>query len=290
MSLDCNKVKKNLGLSKCVKMPQMPKSMITTEIDFFLTPEQCATPTLAKAALQAAILAGRATRIYLWPTFTGFENLTEAPVYEKTPLANNFVRNGNYEMRFNIEQGLCFHKAMFSHQSNNGRAYILDIKNQLLGTEEAETGNFYGLTYNLLNPENIVLSDGSVSSKSPVMISFSDSTEVNERGALLDVPFIGTLIRLADVTLEVISATDTEWVIKVYVTCDETPVNGLVDADFVGTDAAGDVQAITMTTEDDGTYTFTGTALETGFIELVAASALSVPGYEAAATAVTVES
>ena len=289
MSLDCNITKKNLGLSKCNKLPSLIKSIITTPASFKLTPVQLLTESATKTALQNALLAGIAQRIYLWPNFVGFENISQEAVYEVNALAYIPVRDGNYRFKFHIKESLCFHKAMYTHRANGGRAFLFDVENQLIGTQD-DDGNFMGLSIQNLNTEKLMFSDGSVSTKSPILLALSDNKELDQDGAILDAAFVNTLTRLTDVTLEVVSASATTIVVKVFVTCDETPVNGLTDEDFVVLDAAGDPQTISGATEDDGTYTLTGSSIDSGTIDLVAAADLSVPGYEAQETTLTVGS
>lgn len=289
-SLACNSDKKNLGLTRCNKLPAIPRSIITTPDDFKLTPTQLLTPAATKAALQAALLAGIAQRIYLWPNFVGYEDVSEEAIYESNALAYLAVRDGNYRFKFMIKESLCFHKNMFSHRATNGRAFIFDKLNQLFGTSD-DDGNFMGFSIQLLNTEKLKISDGTVSTKSPLLLALADNLEIDQNGALLDASFVNTLTRLSDVTLEIVSASATTIVVKVYITCDpDTPVNGLDDSDFVLLDSDGNSQTISGATEDDGTYTLTGSGLETGTLNLVAAADLSVPGYEAAATAVTIGS
>ena len=289
MSLDCNITKKNLGLSKCNKLPSLIKSIITTPATFKLTPSQLLTEAATKTALQNALLSGIAQRIYLWPNFVGFENISQEAVYEDNALAYIPVRDGNYRFKFHIKESLCFHKAMYTHRANGGRAFLFDVENQLIGTQD-DDGNFMGLSIQNLNTEKLMFSDGSVSTKSPILLALSDNKELDQDGAILDAAFVNTLTRLTDVTLEVVSASATTIVVKVFVTCDETPVNGLTDEDFVVLDAAGDPQTISGATEDDGTYTLTGSSIDSGTIDLVAAADLSVPGYEAQETTLTVGS
>src|ERR1041384_3307022 len=138
--------KKNLGINRCVTMPQLPKQIITTPMGFEVTPLQAVDPTF----WQTAITAGKATRIYVWPTVKSYENVSEEAVYEDTPLSSEFVRPGKYIFRLMFNDGLCTHRAMFSHNGGNQRIWFLDINNNLLGTEKAN-GNYAGLTVQLLN-------------------------------------------------------------------------------------------------------------------------------------------
>lgn len=287
--MDCNTIKKPLGVTRCNKLPAMPKTMITTALGFKFTAAQVASPALMEAALQAAILAGQATRVHVWPNFVSFENISEEPVYEETPLAFIPVRDGNYRFRFGIKQSLCLHKAMFSHRASSGRAFLFDVENQLVGTTDSD-GNFMGFTIQLLHTEKLMISDGTVSTKSPIVLALADNKELDESGGIVDAPFVNTVSRLTEVTLTIVSASETEIVVTVEVTCDGTPVNGLVAADFVLLDEDGDAQTITGASEEDGTYTLTGAGLVDGTLNLDEPADLSVQAYEATAVEVAIGS
>lgn len=269
--------KKNLGINRCVTMPQLPKQIITTPMGFEVTPLQAVDPTF----WQTAITAGKATRIYVWPTVKSYENVSEEAVYEDTPLSSEFVRPGKYIFRLMFNDGLCTHRAMFTHNGGNQRIWFLDINNNLLGTEKAN-GNYAGLTVQLLNTEKLILSDGSVSTKTPVYIVLADSNEIDMTGIIFPAPFVSQLERLTDVELTVIGTpSDTEVTVTVSNFCDGTEVMGLLTADFIFLDAAGDAQTITAAPSADGSsYILTGTALETGTITLRAPSLLTVKAYE----------
>lgn len=276
--------KKNLGLSRCVKLPQMPKSMITTPSNFKFTPEETATDEAFKDAVNAALLAGYASRIYLWPLFSGYENATEAPVYEENAYGSQHVRNGRYRFRFQFTQDLCLHTAMFTHRAiNNGRVFLLDNEDQLIGTSDSD-GNFYGFTINLLNPENLIISDGAVSTKSPVYVVLSNPKELNLNGALISADFLNTIDRLTDValTLGTPTPTATDIFVKVLQKCDSVPLEGLVAADFKLIKASdGTNQAIVSRTYiGDGVYQLEGVGWVDGTLDLISPATLSVKAYE----------
>lgn len=282
---ECNVVKKALGLSSCNKLPNMPKSIITTPMNFKATPEEAADPEF----WQDAILAGRANRIYLWPNFVSFENISEEAIYEDTPLAYLSVRDGNYRFRFSIKESLCLHKAMFTHRATSGRAFILDIENQLIGTQDV-AGNFMGFTVQLLHTEKLIIGDGSVSTKSPIVLALANNKELDQNGAIIDGSFVNTLNRLTDVTIEVLSSDDSEIVANVFATCDGTPVSGLILADFVLLDENGDPQSISGITEEDGKYTLTGSGWTSGTLSLDPPASLSIQAYESNVATVTIGS
>jgi hypothetical protein len=284
MSTTCLIEKKNLSISRCNNLPGLISGMITTPSDFELDPEDFATIT----AMQNAIIAAKGSRVYLWPSFKGFENVSEEAVYEETPLADLAVRDGKYRFRFHIVESLCLHKAMFTHRATSGRAFMFDLKGQIIGTEKAN-GKIAGVSLNLLNTEKLLLSDGSISTKTPVYVVLKDNLDIDERGVTIKSNWLNDLVPLSDVTLTVESASSTEVVVSVKTSCDGIPVNGLVDADFVLLDGSGAAQSIDSLTEDDGVYTLVGTGLVTGTVNLVSAANLSLTGFESTgAKAVTI--
>lgn len=285
--MDCNTDKKPLGVTRCNKLPALPKGMIVTPIGFKFTAAQVADAALMEAALQAAILASQATRVNVWPDFISFEDISEDAVYEETPLAYLPVRDGNYRFRFGIKQSLCLHRAMFTHRAASGRVFLFDVENQLVGTTDSD-GNFMGFTIQMLHTEKIKISDGSVSTKSPIVLALADNKELDANGALVDASFVNTVDKLTAVELTIVSATSAEIVVDAKLECDGTALNGLVAADFVLLDADGDAQSIASVTEVDGRYTLTPTTtFVDGALNLDTPDQLSIQAYEAEAVDVT---
>lgn len=285
MATVCKDNKKNLGLSKCNKLPSMPRTIITTGKDFFFTPANYATAAAFKTALETAILAGKASRIYLWPFFKGIEALSEEAIREATALGTMKVRDGRYAWRFMVSENMCIHKAMFTHRANSGRAFLYDDKGQLIGTEDA-AGNFYGFNIDLLDTEKFMFSDGAIATKSPVYLSLMDNLELDQDGAILDRDIsriINTVFRLTDVTLEIVEQDADEITVKVYQTCDGTEVIGLVTADFLAKSDAGAALALTAaeSATEPGTYVLEATvAFVDGTLQLRPPSTLTVKAYE----------
>lgn len=282
--MDVCLTKQNLGLSRCAKLPALIRSMITTPEDFVVTAEQAVDPEF----WQGFLLANRQERIFLWPNFVGFTDNSEAAVYENTPLAVMQVRDGRYNFKFDIKENLCLHKAMFTHRAISGRVFFFDVENQLIGTTDAD-GNFRGFSILMLNTEKLVISNGTVSTKSPVVVVLADNLELDQNGALLDASFVNTLIRLTDVTLTIVGdPTADSLVVDVAVACDGTAVNGLVLADMVLLKADGAAQTTPPTTLTphatiEGRYTLSkvaGTAWVDGTLDLAAPADLTIPGYE----------
>lgn len=283
--------KKNLGLSACAQLPQMPRGMITTPASFKATPTQAVDPAFWQAALKALAT----NRIYLWPFFDDFKDNSEKAVYQMTPLSVIPVRDGRYDFEFDIAQNLCLHKAMFTHRSNTGRVFLFDVNGNLFGTTDSN-GNFVGFNVLMLNTEKLILSNGTVATMSPIRLVLANNLEVDQSGALLTASFVNSLIRLTDVDLTVVGtpAASGTLVVDVTQSCDGVGVSGLVLADFVFKKTDGTAQTTPATTAVESTtvpgrYTLSktgGTAWATGTIDLVAASVLSITAYESTGPAV----
>jgi hypothetical protein len=285
--MECDVVKKNLGVSQCNKMPEMIMGMITTPNDFVIPAETLADPGLLLEYLNDAILAPAGQRIYYWPSVKGFENISQEAVYEDSPYAYLPVRDGNYRFKFMFRENLCLHKAMYSHRANTGRVIFIDSENQLFMTETAD-GEGKGFQMQLLHTEKLVFNDGSVATKSPVVVALQNNKEIDTAGLLVQFDSFSDLNRIVDQKLKVIgSPTATTIVVEVMAECDATPLNGLVVADFLLVDDDnGATHAITTATPDPsfpGRYTLAGTAFEASKLGLKPAGELSVEGYESIA-------
>jgi len=286
---DCVIAKKNLGISKCNALPALMKGMITTPVGFSLSTSNA----LLKASWQNALLASASNRIYLWPKFKMFENTSEEAIYEETDLSSQKVRDGRYRFRVSVQESLCLHKAMFTHSGNaSAKVFLIDTENQLIGTLNA-SGNFVGFDIELLNVEKLKFNDGKVSTKTPIYLVLSDNKELDVNGAIISGSgFVNDLFSIVDVDV-VQSGSATSSLIKVTVkaTCDGTSIDGLVAADFTVKSSAGVSRTISGVTQaSDGVYSIASSAAFTvgDIVDLVAASALSIPGYESTGGKVTV--
>jgi len=265
-------------------MPEMLISMITTPPGFSIPAATLADPVLLLAFLNDAAVAPVGQRIYRWPDFKSFENISQEAVYEDTPLAYIPVRDGNYRFRFGIRENLCIHKAMYSHRANSGGVIFFDSENQLILSEK-DNGDGLALTLQLLQTEKLMFNDGSVASKSPIMVALQNNKEIDKNGVLVPFDAFNQIVRIVDTKLTTVGAASaTTITVKVAAECDSTPLVGLVKDDFsLVDDDDGASHAITTAVEDPaiaGQYTLTGTAFEASKLSLVSASTLSVPGYE----------
>jgi hypothetical protein len=281
MAEECNVVKKNLGLGRCNTLPSMPRTQITTPMNWKIPKATLDAGSAAiETYIQDAMLAPLGERIYLWPNFSSFENISEEATYQDTPLSYKKVRDGNYRFRFGISENMCIHKAMYTHRASSGRVIIVDIENQMIGTKNS-AGDFMGLTINGLNTEKFKFNDGSVATESPILVALANNKELDKDGALIEADFVGTLNRLVDVELTVVGTPSaTTIVVDVKVKCDGTPLNGLVVGDFILLKNDGTSQTITSLAEVDGRYTLSGTGWVSGSLDLDTPDQLSIQAYE----------
>lgn len=279
----------NIGKSRDIRLPALPKCMITMPSSGIIAPADYATEALLKVKLQSMLVAAYASRAYLWPLFALFENRSEEAQYEDTALGIHPTRDGQYRFLFGIRNGLCNHKAMFSHRAiNEGRVLIIDVDNQIWGTLDSDE-NLTGLSMGLLHTEKLMISDGSVSTKSPIYVCLSDNEELDNNGALISAgAIINQLERLTDVTIELTDgdafAADGFYV-DIKQRCDCLPVSGLALADFLMYQADGVTPQVISSADEDannpGRYFIdTATAFVDGTLRLKAPSALTIKAYE----------
>lgn len=284
---DCVIAKKNMGASQCNKLPGRLVSMITTPNSFEIPAGLLvAGQEIALLAyLQAATLAGQATRIYKWPEFVSMENVSKEATYEDTVYSYLPVDDGQYRWKPAIRENFCTHKAMFTHRANSGRIIAIDHLGQLFLTKKS-SGAGAGFLIQTLHTEKLLLNDGSVATKSPFLVALKNNAEIDKSGIVISLDSVGELNRIIDLEVEVISAVANQVVIKVTAECDGTEIEGLstvVGEDIFIYTTAGVSQLITGIVDNgDGQYTITrssGSYVD-GYIQLADADNLSIEPYE----------
>lgn len=282
MSLEvCSISKTPIGKTRCSAMLQNIAYMITTPSSFELVDADLADSAALLDALQDAVKAGEDVRVYSWPRFSRSEDGSERAVRVESALGSQTVRAGNYRRTFFLDTSLCVHKNMYTHTGKGGRVILIDQELQGLLVQKSN-GNYAGMTIDLLDVEKPTISNGDAPSETPVYLSLANSKELSQSGFIYDFSAITELepLTLVDVAVSVTSAT----VIVVTITnaCDGSKITGLVQADFAVTTTAGAAQVATaFAANADGTYTLTkGTNWVDGFVNLVAASLLSLDAYE----------
>lgn len=281
-----DQVKKNVGKTKCTKLPKQGKFMFWTPNDFVLTEAQLADVATLRSALQDAMEAAEDSRIYLFPKFSNAtENASEATIYVESAMGSRKVRDGNYRFRHFISRSMCTHRAMFTHSGSDGRIIYIDIENQMLLTKDSN-GDYRGLTIDMINFEKLTISTGDDLTQSPVYVTFADNREIDLNGYVFDIStVISELEPLTDVDVTVnIAVVGTTLDVTVVNACDGTPISGLAAADFVVTNSAGVVQVPTTVATEIGTTgvyrIIKSTNFVDGFVNLVAPAALTLHAYE----------
>lgn len=227
------------------------------------------------------------------PSIKGLEPLNEGSVYEQTPYGTVFVRDGRMEMKVMIDSNSDLHKSLRSLKSAGqyslGYAFSSGLIKmyQPVGTDEV-----HPFSLQLVNVEFQTQNDGSVGSKTPVMLTFADPKQHEDYPVVFQPTDFNAmdLNALYTVALEIVGTpTATEVVFDAKIKHinkaveSANPVEGLVVADVSFLTTAGAAQTFSGLTESatvPGRYTGAGTALETGTLGLVASSSMTTEGYE----------
>lgn len=277
-AISCIEDLQNVGRSECKVLPRAFRTFIKTPLDWSISAD--ATPTEWQQALEAV----KSNRVYLFPPDYDFENVSEETVYATSGLGQEvFVRQGQYRFRLTFLQNLELHKAMYSHLNSGGRILPIDLDSKLIYTSQDDGDTIQGFTLDNFNPENMIFGGGSDPSLSPIRFSWANGDEFNRFGFQL--LFSSTYLALKPLTtvkLTIVGTpSDTEIQVKVASILDGTVVLGLATADFVV--SQGTVTGVTDA-NSDGTYIIAGSSgfAPSGTVNLVAASALTVRGFESA--------
>lgn len=285
MAKKCGLTKKSLGVGECAAMPGYFKKILWTPLSWFIPAATIAQGDAAVITfIQNALTAGT---IHLFPTLFSLEDQSTDSVKQTTVLGTRQVAPGFYQWLINFSNGLCFHKALRTFETTTGRLIIQDVKGQWLGTDPAGTGDFYGQTLQMLQPEKMKSNTGTEVAMSPLTIVLEDNLEFDQYGVILTVAGFNTLVELTDVSISIDDADAGTLEVEVVIDCDGTALLGLTEDDFVNLDSDGVPAAITgLTDNGDGSYSLVGTFETGGTISLVPAPALSVEGYNILAPAV----
>lgn len=280
--MGCESDKKNLGVGKCTDLPKVLRSFIETPPEFKATAAEWLTQTF----LQDAIADDKNSRIFFWPNAADVpEDRSTETSYEDNAVSLSHLLDGVYRWLFKFSKSICFHKAAFSHRTSIGRAALRDMANNILvtyvGDNEAGEALYAGFTIDLLNTEGLKISDGTVTTKTPVLLALADPNEINDPvyGAyMIKVPFLSLLQPLTDAEIVVTGEATAKITVTVKTKCDGSPVTGLVKADFSVTTSVGAAQVIdTVVETQDGTYEINhATAFVDGFVDIVLPKVLSV--------------
>jgi len=236
--------------------------------------------------MQAALTTTTvANRIYQYPIMDKVTDVSEAKVRVNLQTGRTVpVREGLKRFDIAWMLNMCLHRAMFTHRTRTGRWIFVDFNDKYVFTKQT-TGVFSGFKISLFDTDSIKFNDGANPSESPAFLELANPNELNQNGYMTDASFTDELNILADVTVTQVAGTTTVITVDVKISCDDTPVLGLVTADFQVKTTAGATQTIVAAavSATPGRYTLTGTSLATGTVQVLSSSL-----YESAVTVETV--
>lgn len=275
--LSCSQNLLNVGRSDC-------KLNVSALVGFIKVPSDFSIPVadLADATeLQAAILADKSTRIYMFPTGVDFVDNSEEAQIEETPLGKSiFIRDGQYRWSISFNENFELFKAMYSHNNTSGAMIFIDKDGKMLYRSTDNNTNAKGIDIDLFLIEKLKIDGAAASTKEMVSVRLTNSKQISVQGELLDVSdWIDDVAPLTTVDVKLVgTATASNVVVTVTSSLDGRGLSGLVPADF----ADSTIGTITTATPDAaiaGQYDLAGTFTD-GDVQLIAASLLSVPGFE----------
>jgi len=286
-AVSCSTVLKNVGLSDCVMNAGFDQMHILVPRGFSI-----ATKTLAEtlSTWTDAIKAAVGSRIYPLAPSVKQEFSQDEAVYEALSQgAEAYLYTNTLKDTFYISAELItptFNSNM--QHLNNGvwACYIVTSTGMILGkSSDGIKFEPFNCSFRVLPQRKATDAEGA---HLPYTLRLESYADRNLYGAVVqptDWNPLTSLEGLLDVNLTLVgSATATDIVVDVKTDLNAIGVTGLAAADFSFIKASdGTAQTPTGMTESttvNGRYAFTFAAAVTGSVNLVAASALTVPGYE----------
>jgi len=282
--LTCGANLGNTGLQNCKENFGYWKRLILAPADSFIDTQENA---LLDATWETKINDDVAVRFYPLPENGLFEPEQEATVYEELMAGKKeFIREGKDRFTSSlINISLHNHKELRKH---NGRSnlgvFILTSEGYILGYTD-DGVKLYPLSLDEFRVEKRTIATGENIDRTKLYVSFSDSSQWNDRGAWVKPTAfnpITDLLGIKDVKLTVTNQTTSGATVRVVGFSDNIGVENLVLADFVLVTSAGAAVSITSVTEiGDGYYTLVFTALAGGHVlDLENQPAMTTKGYE----------
>lgn len=225
-----------------------------------------------------------------FPRHLTLEDRSSGVVNEQTPLGIGNVSQGTVEHALGIETNMDLYKRIESYTGSQSQydVFYQTATGKFIFHKNAD-GTIGGFEMDFVNTENPTTNDGSVSSKAILHVSL-DTNQWRKEAVSLKPDFsVNKLKALSDVAIEVLTASATEITFKINKFSDSddieaaNPIYGVDQvSDFALTTTAGAAQVIGGvsggTQALGGIYTATGTTLESGFLDLVDASAMTFQG------------
>lgn len=275
--INCQTRVKNTGISQfCADMGAIA-GYILTPPDFSLPEDDART----KTNWEDAIAADRGSRIYPFPQVLGMTDNSEDTQFEELALGNVFIRDGKYNLQFMHESSRYKNAVLRSHSLQSVGVLFIDLQGRIHGIKTSD-GEIKALNLQQFVVEKPTLNNGSDAAyKSRVTMIFVGEEFESNPAVLAGLDFNPLDFEgLTDVDLEVIGTpTSTEIQVQINSAYTGDPVNFELD-DFELVDSSGGSVSIDSVTAEDGLHTLTGTAFETGELDLVKPSELVTTGYE----------
>lgn len=229
------------------------------------------TTALLEATWQTGIENDESSRWYPLPKFYRYTESREDHVYTQ----------GDFNQKFSVREGygdgiaaylnppICFQKKIRDFNDQTWKGYRVTEKGYILGTS-SDGAKFEPFNIFFYAEEEMpaTADEGRLMQ---IRVYATEAYQWEDNGVVIDPvnDAVSTwdprkLEGLLDVTVEVVSSSATSLVVDVQSYCDDTPVTGLVVADFVLVDDAGGSETINSVTEStsvDGRYTLDVTTL-----------------------------
>jgi hypothetical protein len=202
------------------------------------------------------------------------EDQSEEPRYYEAPNGTRVARGlGKYRHTYLFNLTFEQHKALQSYHSADLDIFVLDDAGNISGYSP-DGEKVKGMDLGMFNPEKMrTAGQDNTPAWSPVVVDQADAKQWNEKGVFVNPGWLPSeILPVADVELSVADASATSILVKVaYVagiasdgSDNEVGVSGIVEEDFEFTDTSPD----DMVDNGDGTYTFTGTDMVAGSVDL----------------------
>jgi hypothetical protein len=276
----CSSLLYNIGSLDCNK-----NNPFLDAVALIFTLDDFEFDTFADFATEAEWTDGvKAGNIFPLPGIVEVEDQSEESQYYEAPSGQRIPRRlGKYRHIYRYNLPFEVHKALQSFRSANVRVFIVDDAGNISGYSPDGT-KVKGFSLSNLNPEKMTSAgQDNTPAWSPIVVDQQDAKQWNELGVFINPAWdAASLLALTDVELSVVSASATEIVIKVAYNAGLSAdgsvsfvgVAGILEADFSFTTTS----PTSMVDNGNGTYTFTGTSMASGSVDLVAPSSMASTG------------
>lgn len=168
---DCSSAIKGTGVRGCTTDMDRPRATWLLESGTTFNP---ATQTFNQALIDQLV---QDEKLIILPSHVEFANNTSETVYEDYQTGeSSFVRYSPVDFLLTYQKGVCFSNSLFGLKSKAWDVLFVDFDSDQVSRiwgEETTTGLFRGFETNLVNLDSVVISDGSVATKTALRIQLS---------------------------------------------------------------------------------------------------------------------